>query len=403
LISRRGNTLARQLVGISITAGILLVGTVECAHAQLPNTLGQSYPAASHFAYEPPENVGLAADQLRQIADRVQGWVEDGEAVGAEILVIKNRRIVLHEAFGWRDRERKLGWERNTIARIRSMTKPFVGTAILMLADSGKIQLSDLVATYIPAFDNPRSRDISIEHLLTHSGGFNQPGYPQQLRSYKDLREAVDAVGQMGPPTAPGIEYGYSDAGSATLGAIVAEVSGMAVQEFLLSRIIEPLGLDDTFPMLTDGDARRSRVSSTYRRGDGRFDRYWDFEQPQVMQFFRASGGLYSTTTDYARFLAFWIDEGSIADRQLLSPALIYRALSPSPWNREYGYHWQVDPRGDPGSSDLPSFGHGGSDGTMAWANPEQDLIVCYFTQSRGGSTTGKIQQVVAEALGIRY
>jgi hypothetical protein len=39
----------------------------------------------------------------------------------------------------------------------------------------------------------------------------------------------------------------------------------------------------------------------------------------------------------------------------------------------------------------------------MAWAIPEQDLIVCYFTQSRGGSTIGKIQQVVAEALGIRY
>ena len=383
----------------SVAGYLALAGMVEITQAQLPNTLGAAYPAASHFVYAPPESVGLSAAQLLPIENQVRDWVERGEAVGAEILVIKNRRIVLHEAFGWRDRERNLRWERNTIARIRSMTKPFVGTAILMLADEGKIQLSDPVANYLLAFDNERSRDITIEHLLSHSGGFSQPGYPDPLRSYASLRDAVNAAGMNGPAMPPGIEYTYSDAGSATLGAVVAEVSGIPAEEFLLSRIIGPLGLDDTFAMLAENDTRRSRVSSTYRGQSKRFEKYWDFEEPQVMQFFRASGGLYTTTTDYARFLAFWMDEGWLASSQLLSPTLIYRALSPSPWNREYGYHWQVDPTGRPAPGRLPTFGHGGSDGTIAWAITERDVIVCYFTQSRGGSTTGQIQRVVTEAL----
>lgn len=260
-------TIRRSLVALAVLTGMVSGVRPTPAHAQDPQ-----HPTASPFPPATPESVGLSSTDLAVVVDSMKHWADEGRVVGAEILIVKDRKTVLHEVVGWRDREREIPWEPNTICRIRSMTKPFVGTSILMLAEEGKLSLSDPVATYLPSFDNERSRQITIEHLLTHSGGYDQPGYPAPLGTYGSLREAVDAVGKAGPPRKPGVEYHYSDAGSATLGAIVAEVSGIPVERFIESRILAPLGLRDTFTNLTPDDPRRSRVSSTYRRtGSGTF------------------------------------------------------------------------------------------------------------------------------------
>ncbi len=360
--------------------------------------------ARTPFPRAEPESVGCSTAKLTAAVQQIRDWVDSGDAVGAEILVVKDRKTILHEAIGWKNREDKVPMERNTICRIRSMTKPFVGTAILMLADAGTIDLDDPVREYIPAYDNERSKDITIAHLLRHEGGFDQPGYPvTDIGTYDNLREAVDAVGHQGPKTPPGIRYSYSDAGSATLGAIVAEVSQMPAEDFIAQRIIAPLGLPDTFCNLTADDSRRPRVSCTYVLEDGEFRKYWDNSAPQSMKYFRASGGMYSTTTDYARFLAAWMDGGVAGDTRLLSKETVARALTPSEHTRErisgYGLHWMVFKDLDDKFEEeqLPRFGHAGSDGTIAIAIPAEDLIVCYFTQSRGGRTVGRMAKIIAD------
>src|SRR5512136_748793 len=85
--------------------------------------------------FEPasPESQGISDESLRLLASAVRGYVERDEVTGAELLVIKNRRTILHEVFGWRDRERRLPMERNTIFNVRSMTKPLTGMAAQML------------------------------------------------------------------------------------------------------------------------------------------------------------------------------------------------------------------------------------------------------------------------------
>lgn len=137
-----------------------------------------SFPATSAFSYARPEDVGLSSCKIESLADRVYKWVKQGKIVGAEVVVIKNGKIVLHEASGWSDRERRIPLERNSIYRIRSMTKPFIGTAVLMLAEGGRLSLDDTVATYIRSFNNDRSRDITIRQLLTHTAGYVQGVYP---------------------------------------------------------------------------------------------------------------------------------------------------------------------------------------------------------------------------------
>jgi CubicO group peptidase (beta-lactamase class C family) len=138
---------------------------------------------------------------------------------------------------------------------------------------------------------------------------------------------------------------------------------------------------------LTEGDSRRPRVSCTYAGGKGKWRKYWDNSSPQAVPYFRGSGGIYSTTADYARFMAMWMDRGEAGSQRFLQPETIQLALTTSPLSdggdNGYGYQWQVHKK-------TPlTFGHGGSDGTLAIAIPEEDLIFLYFTQSRGNRTIG--------------
>ena len=370
----------RRVLSLAV-ASSLLIGS--SAFAQSNALARNECLPSSPFPCSTPEDEGLDPFVLEAFMNDVAWWGEQGRIVGGELLVIVNRRIVWHQAVGWSDRDRRVPLERNSIYRLRSMTKPFTGAAILILAEEDQLDLDDPVAGYLPSFDNERSGTITIRELITHGAGFEQTRFPEGYWAQPDLRSAVDLVGEMGPPNPPGESYRYSDHNSATLGAIVAEVTGAPAEEFIRTRILEPLGLRDTHAYFAPDSAWAPRMNSTYgTRTDGPLERYWDNTMPQQTPWFRASGGLYSTTFDYARWLSVWMDLGEFEGGRLLEEATVREALAQG-YSPGYGMHWErfSGPVGDTG---LPRFGHSGSDGTFAIAFPGVDAMVLYFTQSRG-------------------
>jgi CubicO group peptidase (beta-lactamase class C family) len=358
-------------------------------------------------------------EALRALADGVRDLVADDEAVGAEVLIMHRRQAVLHEAFGWADLDRRIPLAPNTIVCVRSMTKPLVGTAIQMLVDEGKLSLSDPASKYLPAFANDKSRAITIEQLLTHTAGFPLTLVNKPLAAYSGQRAVADQAGQTGPSGPPG-HFRYSDCDSETLAAIVSEVSGRPVEEFIRRRILEPLGMKDTYCVLGKDSPPRSRVSSNHAGTPGLWHKYWDHEEKSFFPFFLGAAALYSTTSDYARFLALWLDRGQSGGHRLLSEAAVARALRPaqpmlstgsetpyptglSPLRPYYGQHWMVYTPEKPSSSGrLPIFGHGGSDGTLALVFPELDLMAFYFTQSRGGMSIFRFEELLAPLVGLK-
>jgi CubicO group peptidase (beta-lactamase class C family) len=355
---------------------------------------------------------------LRALAASVRELVEDDEAVGAEVLILHRRQVVLHEAFGWADLDRRTPLTPNTIVCVRSMTKPLVGTAIQMLIDGGKLSLSDCASKYLPAFGNEKSRAITIEQLLTHTAGFPLTLINKSLDAYSGQRAVADQAGQIGPSGPPG-SFRYSDTDSDTLAAIVSEVSGEPVDAFIRRRILEPLGMKDTFCVLGKDAPRRSRVSSNHAGAPGLWHKYWDHEEKPFFPFFLGGAALYSTTTDYARFLTLWLEKGQAGGRRFLSEAAVARALRPAqpmlspgsntpfptglyPLLPRYGQHWMVYAPPRPAAEGaLPVFGHGGSDGTLALVFPEHDLMAFYFTQSRGGLSTLRFEELLAPLVGL--
>jgi len=365
------------------------------------------------------EPVTVSPETLKAMAASVRQLVEDDEAVGAEVLVLHKRKVVLHEAFGWSDLDRRTPLTRNTIVCVRSMTKPLVGTAIQMLIDEGKLSLTDRASKYLKSFDNDKSRAVTIEQLLTHTAGFPLTLINKQLSGYSGQRAIVDEAGKIGPSGPPG-SFKYSDTDSETLAAIVAEVCGQPVDVFIRRQILEPLGMNDTYCVLEKDAPPRSRVSSNHAGSPGLWHKYWDHEAKPFFPYFLGAAALYSTTTDYARFLTLWLDRGRAGGRRLLSEAAVARALRPAqpmlspgtntpyptcltPLQPFYGQHWMVYVPPTPAAGNaLPVFGHGGSDGTLALVFPEHELMAFYFTQSRGGMSVFRFEEILAPLVGLK-
>jgi CubicO group peptidase (beta-lactamase class C family) len=381
---------------------LLLLGTALLGAALLPacasGERGIPEPRATPFPNAAPEAVGMSAERLRAAVDTVGRWVDEGRIVGAEMLVIRHGRVVLHEAVGWDDRERGIPLQTDRILRMRSMTKPLAGTAVLMLMEEGRLALEDRVATYLPAWDNPRAREITIFQLLTHTSGLQ--GGILAREGYPTMRAAIDAVGSRGPVNPPGTAYHYTDAGSSALGAIVEAITAEAPEAFIQRRILTPLGMRDSY--LHDvpaGDPRLTRTVATYQGAGEGWEKYWDPSMPRSMPYFGGgAGGLYATALDYARLLSMMLNGGELHGVRLLRPATVSLALQPHSayvhsdrekreTTRFYGLQWYVETdrfAPHPGPMSSRAFGHGGSDGTYAWADPEHGLVALFLTQSRG-------------------
>lgn len=367
------------------------------------------------FAAATPESVGISSAALAALAATVQGFVDRDMMVGGELLVIKDRRIVLHQGFGLTDRDSNRGWAPNTICNLRSMTKTFTGAAAQMLIDRGQLALDDRVSKYLPGFDNDKSREITIEQLMTHRSGLPLTilSGPGGMRKYPTLAEMTKAVGEVGPEFEPGSKFWYSDAGSDALASVVETIAGVTIDEFWRTELFEPLGMRDTFVALDATDPRFATIAPLYFRVAGAWQRLWTPEAGPFYPYAWGSQTAYGTATDYAKFLAMWMDGGKAGERVVLSPDAVDRTLSPTSPMSMLGSDTRFPtdfaglevwygrmsvlhvPTRDAATSKAQVFGHSGSDGTIAWAWPERDLMILLFTQSRGGTATLRIEEAI--------
>jgi CubicO group peptidase (beta-lactamase class C family) len=359
---------------------------------------------------------GLSPAALDGLVELVHSFVDDGEVVGAELLVITNGRTILRDAHGLADVDAEEPLEPGRVFCVRSMTKPLIGTAILMLVEDKALRLGDRVAEHLPAFDADGFRDITVEHLLTHTSGLPMSMLVGENLATVDGIQAVAALGTTRPlATPPGEVFEYSDQGTDTLTALIEAVSGMPAQEFVRTRVLEPLGMEHSTCVMRPDDPLRALALPAYFGAPGNWTRFWAPSDPPLFPFFLGSQGLYTTTEDYARFCDLWLGRGRIGRERLLGTRFVRKALAPSPVAKriptgfdglecDYGFLttlWTGAPKdGDETSErELVAFGHGGSDGTHAWVFPDQDTIVLYFTQSRGTTTGLRVEQAIAALL----
>jgi CubicO group peptidase (beta-lactamase class C family) len=224
---------------------------------------------------------------------------------GAVMGIIVDGELVWLKTAGVRELKGRSPVTADTVFRIASMTKSFTAMAILKLRDEGKLSLDDPVSRYVPALANlpyptKDSPELTIRHLLTHSEGFpedNPWGDRQLAQSDATMRAWMSA----GIPfsNAPGVAFEYSNYGFAILGQVVARASGRVYDEYVRDRILLPLDMRaSTFEMAA---VPREHIAFGYRWEDNK----WKDEQPLAHGSFGAMGGLWTSTRDLARYVAF--------------------------------------------------------------------------------------------------
>ena len=411
--------LLRKSLLVIVVPLLLIIGIGAIYVSYQYNQTHSPTPEAPVFSYASPESQGISNKSITELADIVQSYFEEELIVGAELVVIKNRKIVLHEVFGWNDRENEIPMERNTLFNIRSMTKTITGAAIQILIDEGRLRLDSRAAEYLPGFDNENSQNITIEQLLTHRSGLPL-SIITAADEYETLFSMANETGIIGPEFTPGSKFWYSDAGTEVLGAIVEVETGVSLDAFVTERILDPLRMNSSFYYYpaTQNDSRRGRIADLYVGGIGEWVKAWSSEEP-LYPFAFGSQSIYSTPIDYARFLAMWMDEGLVENKQLLSSEAINRTLTPVSKMGSLGsdmpyptgfynldaYYGQMaivysnDTISGISGSGIEVIGHSGSDGTYAWAWPKLDLIILYFTQSRGSTSGIKLESMIDELL----
>ena len=381
----RGVPAARWLFLAIILPSTILAGATRF-------TPGLAAQEARTLSYGEPEEVGMSRAVLEGALGLYHEAVERGDIVGAVLLVARKGKIVLHEAVGMRDKERGLPMERNSMFRMASNTKPVVATAIAQLVEEGKLSYDDLVREYIPEWDNYRAGFITVGHLLSHSSGLRIPTlFLQPLGENPTLQSESARFGPIGAEVTPGETYSYNNPGYNTLGALVEIASGQLLEDRLMETVYGPLGMADSYNHRAghEVDGKVDRMGAVYyQRGpDGDWAPGGTPGGPMAFPFARASGGMISSARDYAVFSQMFLNGGAYDGAEILTPESVDVMTSPKIHiagegddASYYGYGWRLADG---------TYGHGGSDGTNAWLDPDREIIGLVFTQTPRGDSRG--------------
>jgi CubicO group peptidase (beta-lactamase class C family) len=298
--------------------------------------------AASHAWAAAP--TCAVPDYAQQARDLIAPYLE-AQSFSGSILVAKDGAPVWRESFGAANREWDVPNTADTKFRLGSITKQFTATAILQLAEQGKLSVDDPISKYY-ADAPPAWAKVTIKHLLTHTSGI--PSYtalPNFFEKNSKLpltpEEIVKLTRDLPLEFEPGAKYNYDNTGYILLGYVIEKVSGETYADYVAKHIFAPLGMKDTGYDVS-GVILHHRASGYQGSKAG-----WKNADYLDMTLPYAAGSLYSTTGD----LLIW--DRALADGKILTPAS--RQAMFTDYGHEYGFGWRVDTDGG-----HARVGHGG-------------------------------------------
>ncbi len=338
--------------------------------------------ARSHAATASP--VSLSADSLGPIADIVRGEIARGHIPGAVVLIGQADEIVYRRAFGsWRVGADRVPMTADTVFDLASVTKVIATTtAVLQLAERGRLDLDAPVAKYWPQFGAAGKRDIRIRDLLTHYSGLKPDLELRRRWSGYDTAMAMLAADH--PLFPPGTRYLYSDENFEVLGELVRRVSGLPLQVYCKRNIFQPLGMINT--SFTPPPNEMLRIAPTVRLS--REPTRTGVNDPTAYRMGGVAGhaGLFSTVDDLSIFARMLLDRGKLRGVRILSRSSIAAMSlpeSPHSAQRLRGLGWDLGPPFASNRDQLfpaGSIGHTGFTGTMIWIDPVTRVYVIVLT-----------------------
>lgn len=397
------------------------------------------------FIQDRPETVGLSAPVLTRIRRDSENDIAAGKHVGTVSLIARRGLICHFEAVGLRDREAGTPMRKDVIFRVYSNTKLMTSVAMMTLFDEGKFQLDDPVSKFLPDLGSmrvgveegegdsrtlklvPAEREITVRHLLTHTGGLSY-GWDQSSlvdRMYgeagvyygaRTIAETVEKLGKLPLKYQPGTTWEYS-LSCDVLGRLAEVISGKPYDRFLKERVLDPLGMADTGFFVPPEKA--GRLAGNYRLGaDGKAERVpppdmsspwpnvaWNFLKPTP--YFSGGGGLVSTAADHLSFCQMLLNRGNLGESVVLKPETVDLMLTnqlpanvahaPFSQGMGMGLGFSV---GNP-KDGKPGWhcGWGGMAGTSVWIDTVLELAAVFMIQIHNHEAATRFEDAIYESV----
>ena len=362
---------------------------------------------------------------MERVAAVVRRYVDAGRYPGTVTVVAHRDEVLLFDAYGRADAERDRAMRPDTIFRIYSMTKPIVSLGLMQLYEDGLFQLDDPVVKYLPALGRPKvyddgglresSREMTVRDLLMHTSGLaaSNGRHPVSLLYQEAGLTGMDSDASLSelPARLAGLPL-QADPGSRWIygistdlvGLLCEVISGLPLDRYLRTRILDPLGMVDTG--FSVPEASSSRLAANYAYDDGGFRLIDDpltsaYTRPR--SFLSGVAGLVSTAGDYLRFTRMLAGGGSLDGVRIIGPrTLRFMTANHLPGGQDLaayadfggetkragqgfglGFGVLLDPVvaqtiGTPGE-----YFWGGAASTTFFVSPADDLSVVFLTQLR--------------------
>jgi CubicO group peptidase (beta-lactamase class C family) len=388
------------------------------------------------------EQAGFSSEGVARIDAYLQNEVDNKNVPGAVMLIRRNGQDAYFKSFGVRDPGASVPMTPDTIFRIYSMSKPITTVAAMMLVEEGKLQLSDPLSKYIPAFANvkvgvetkgedgsmhldlvPARRPITIQDLMRHTSGLTYGFFGEGLvkKAYvdanlgagdPDLATFVDRLAKLPLAYQPGTTWDYSESVD-VLGRVIEVISGKSLYQFEKERLLDPLGMKDTGFYVTD-PAKQSLIAEPFPNdriiGGGA-----QMGDPRVVEKMESGGGgMVSTIHDYARFAQMILNGGTLDGKRYLSPKTVAymgsnqigpgSGVKPGPYYLPgpgfgFGLGFAVRTKAGvvPTEGSVGEMSWSGVGGTTFWIDRKENMFVVLMAQtiSQRGRIRGALKNIV--------
>jgi CubicO group peptidase (beta-lactamase class C family) len=300
-------------------------------------------------------------------ADLIQNLVREGKLESACLLVRDGAgTVILEQAFG-------AAKSIDAKFLIASITKPMTAAGVMKLVDKGKLKLEDPASRYLPEFTGGDWGRITIRHLLTHTSGLPDmlPENTELRRRNAPLSEFVALSLKTPLLFAPGTKTSYASMAILLASEIAHRIDGRAFPKYLEEELYRPLGMANTALGLGKFQLKetvRSQVEfADPTLGASPDAKSWDWNSPYWRNLATPWGGAHSTVGDIDRFLrAFLQPDGRLLRKETAANMIRNQNMG---LNQPYGIGWAVGRTFGKNCSPA-TFGHGGSTGTLCWADP---------------------------------
>jgi CubicO group peptidase (beta-lactamase class C family) len=339
----------------------------------------------------------LKRDKLDEAVDRIRRSVDSGET-GAVALDVRRGSFRFERSFGKAKTP-------DSVFLLASITKPMTATSLMLLVDRKQVSLTDPVRKFIPEFTGGDRDLITVRHILTHTSGL-----PDQLPENIDLRKRhaplsdfVAAVCKTKLLFKPGSKVSYQSMGLLLAQEIAQRVTKRPFRDFMRDEVFRPLNMTKTSLGLGGrkiADTMPSQVDSAPALY-GTQENDWNWNSPYWRDLGAPWGGAHSTAGDISKLLEYFLHPND----RVLRPATATQMITNQTEGHQeaWGLGWSLQ-RENWGRACSPrTFGHYGSTGTVAWADPASGIRCVLLTtkpvDSPRAHLLGPVSDLVSQSL----